>query len=156
MKKNDATLLGLENLLPKLSQQRGWEEQLDLHSIFLNWHELLDTDVTDHCQPLKIVAKVLWIEVENSAWLQQMQFQTVQLLDVFNGSLRLSKLEGLRFCIEKEERVTVKKSEQGLSYVQPSSKDIAAFEQQVEGIPDEAVRDAFVHFWYLSQACRKE
>ena len=156
IRKNNNSLLGLENLLPQLSQQHGWEEQLDLHSIFVNWHELLENDITDHCQPLKIVKKVLWVEVENSAWLQQMQFQTVLLLDILNKSLHLSKLKGLRFCVEEEQRQIAKKSESSLSYVQPPAKDVANFEQQAGVIPDKEVRDALVRFWYISQACRKE
>jgi hypothetical protein len=156
MKKNTATLMGLENLIPQLSQQHGWEEQLDLHSIFVNWHELLDSDITDHCKPLKIVKKVLWIEVENSAWLQQLQFQTVVLLEILNRSLRVSMLKGLRFFVEEEGRKIKKEPEQVLSYVQPLACDIARFEQQVEGISDKDARDALVRFWYLSHACKKE
>ena len=155
VKNSSNSLLGLEKLLPRLSQQRGWEEQLDLHSIFVRWHELLDNDITDHCQPLKIVKKVLWVEVENSAWLQQLQFQTVLLLDILNKSLRISKLKGLRFCVEAEEKRPVPK-EPELSYVQPPAAEIEKFEQQAGGISDPEVRDALIHFWYLSHACRKE
>jgi hypothetical protein len=93
------SISGINALLLRLSQQQGWEVQLDLHSIFVNWQELLSSDITDHCQPLKIVKKVLWVEAENSVWLQQFQFQTVLLLEILNKSLRLSKLTGLRFCV---------------------------------------------------------
>ena len=148
--------LALNGLLPQLSQQRGWEEQLDLHSIFVNWQELLESDITDHCRPQKIVKKVLWVEVENSAWLQQFQFQTLLLLDILNSSLRLSKLKGLRFCVEEKSHRAADEQEVSLSYVQPPAKDVANFEQQAGIIPDQEVREALVRFWYLSQACKKE
>jgi len=134
--------------------QRGWEEQLDLHSIFLRWDDLVETDVAEHCQPLKIVKSVLWVEVENSAWLQQLQYQTVPLLDILNNSLRLSRLKGLRFCLA-EKNPEKKKSEAVLRYIQPSSRDIEAFEQQAGTIADKDSRDALVRLWYLSQACIK-
>lgn len=156
MKKNANVLQGLGNLLPQLSQQRGWEEQLDLHSIFVRWDELLDCEITEHCQPLKIVKKVLWVEVENSAWLQQFQFQTVLILDILNKSLRIARLKGLRFCVAEKERHAKKKDEPTLRYVQPSPEDIADFAQQTGSIPDKDVRDALMRFWYLSKACRKE
>ncbi len=156
MNKHNKTLMRLEDLLPTLSKHRGWAEQLDLHSIFLNWHDLLDADVAEHCQPLKIVGKILWVEAENSAWLQQLQFQSAHLMDTFNDSLRISKLKGVRFCMMTEDRVAVKKQEQVLSYVQPSSKEIKDFEYQAAGISDKDAREALVRFWYLSQACRKE
>jgi Dna[CI] antecedent, DciA len=156
MVKKKNSLSGLAALLPQLSRHRGWEEQLDLHSIFVRWHELLDSEITDHCQPLKIVKNVLWVEAENSAWLQQFQFQTVFLLEILNKSLRISTLEGLRFCLAEKEKNEENKKGQILRYVQPPAKDVAAFERQVESIADKDVRDSLVRFWYLSQACRKE
>jgi len=156
MKKQSNPLLALNGLLPQLSQQRGWEEQLDLHSIFVNWQGLLESDVTDHCRPLKIVKRVLWVAVENSAWIQQLQFQTVILLDILNSSLRLSKLQGLRFCVDEKERHASNEPESSLSYVKPPAKDVADFEQQAAMISDQEVREALVRFWYLSQACKKE
>ncbi|MCF8055327.1 MAG: DUF721 domain-containing protein [Desulfocapsa sp.] len=154
MKKKDS-LFELGNVLPQLTRQRGWEEKLDLHSIFLRWQELLDSDITDHCRPVKIVKKILWVEVENSAWLQQLQFQTVLLLEILNKSLRISTLGGLRFCLEEREK-DEKKNGPSLRYVQPPAKDVAAFERQVESISDKDVRESLVRFWYLSQACRRE
>ncbi len=156
MKKKKATLEGLNNLLPHLSRQRGWEEQLDLHTVFVNWDALLDQDTVDHCQPLKIVKKVLWVEVENSAWLQQLQFQTVQLLAILNQSLKKSQLLGLRFCVAEQRQGKKDEKPIVLRYVPPPGEELAAFEQQVESITDEAARDALIRLWYLSRACRKE
>lgn len=153
MKNKKKSIQGIAELLPQLAQNRGWEEQLDLHSIFVHWHDLIDAETAAHCQPLKIVKKILWVEVENSAWLQQLQFQTVVLLKILNQSLRLSKLEGLRFCVAEKENVDKEEGGATLHYVQPSATDIASFEQQAMSISDEDVRNALVRFWYLSQAC---
>ena len=61
------------DMLPQLIARRGWETQLDLHSVFPNWREIVDPETAGHCRPLKIRRGVLWLEVENSAWLQQLQ-----------------------------------------------------------------------------------
>lgn len=153
-KKNNL-LQDLKDILPHISQQRGWEEQLDLHSVFVRWHELLGREITQHCQPLKIVKKVLWVEVENSAWLQQFQFQTVVLLEILNKSLRISKIKGLRFVLAEYEAGEEDTSKKRLCYVQPDPQDIAAFEQQVGSISDKDARDALARFWYLSKACKR-
>ena len=142
------------NFLPQLSRQNGWQEQLDRHSIFRNWKKLLDAEITEHCKPLKIVRKELWIEAENSAWLQQFQYQSVFILDALNKSLRLSKLKGLRFFVaekdfEKEEQEVL------MRYVPPPAEEVAAFEKQVACIVDEASREALLRFWYLSKACKR-
>lgn len=152
-KKN--TLQGLGNLLPQLSQQRGWQEQLELHSVFLHWNDLLDSEITEHCQPLKIVKKVLWVEVENSSWLQQFQFQSVFLLNTLNNSLRNSKLKGLRFYVAEKEFVEEKESVL-LHYVPPPAQEVADFEKQVASIADADAREALLRFWYLSKACQRE
>ena len=154
MKKAQSTLQGLGNLLPQLSQQKGWQVQLDLHSIFRRWDRLLESEITEHCQPLKIVRKELWIEVENSAWLQQFQYQSVLILETLNKSLRISKLKGLRFFVaekafEKEEEETP------LRYVPPPAKEVTEFETQIASITDEASREALLRFWYLSKACKR-
>ncbi len=156
MKHSKTTLEGLASLLPQLSRQQGWQEQIDMHTVFTRWHSLLDEETAAHCQPLKIVKKVLWIEVENSAWLQQLQFQTVQLLDVFNRSLKKSRLQGLRFCVAGQDRKRAGEPEIVLRYVPPAEEELARFEQQIESIPDADAREALLHFWYLSHACRKE
>ncbi len=154
MKKAQSTLQGLGNLLPQLSQQKGWQVQLDLHSIFRRWDRLLESEITEHCQPLKIVRKELWIEVENSAWLQQFQYQSVLILETLNKSLRISKLKGLRFFVaekafEKEEEETP------LRYVPPPAEEVTEFETQIASIADEASREALLRFWYLSKACKR-
>ena len=150
------TLQGLENLLPQLSRQQGWEEKLELHSVFLRWTDLVDSDVSAHCRPLKIVKNVLWIEVENSAWLQQLQFQSVMLLEIMNNSLPKARFEAVRFCIEERAGKSDKTDEPSLYYVQPPAEEIAAFEQQVASISDPDAREALIRFWYLSRACRKK
>lgn len=151
-KKN--TLLDLRNLLPQLSQQRGWQEQLELHSVFLAWENLLDREVTAHCKPLKIVKKVLWAEVENSAWLQQFQYQSAFLLKCLNQSLDTTKLKGIRFYVAEKE-FEEKKKEAPLRYVPPPAQELADFEEQVSSIVDKDSREALLRFWYLSKACKR-
>ena len=73
------------DILPSLVRQNGWEVQLDLHSVFGNWVELVDPETAGHCRPLKIRQGILWLEVENSAWLQQLRFQKYQLLETINA-----------------------------------------------------------------------
>ncbi|MCK5070341.1 MAG: DUF721 domain-containing protein [Desulfocapsa sp.] len=156
MKKNKSRPQGLDKFLPQLANQQGWAEQLDLHSVFLQWNDLVESDIADHCQPQKIVKNVLWVEVENSAWLQQLQFQTLPLLDILNRSFKMSKLKGLRFCLATKEQIKKVEKEQSLRYVQPSVQDVEAFEKQTETISDKDSRDALVRLWYLAHACKKE
>ena len=146
MKNKKDTLQEVGGFLSQLSRQNGWQEKLDLHSVFRRWEKLLDSEITMHCRPLKIVRKELWIEVENFAWLQQFQYQSVLILDALNQSLQISKLKGLRFFVaekafEKEEEEVL------LRYDPPPAEEVAAFEEQVASIADEASREALLRFW---------
>lgn len=154
VKKKKHTLLGLQNLLPQLSQQRGWQEQLELHSVFLDWNDLLENEIAAHCKPLKIVKKVLWAEAENSAWLQQFQYQSAFILQSLNKSLATTKLKGIRFYVAEKEFAEEPK-EAPRRYVPPPAEELAAFEEQVSSIRDEEAREALLRFWYLSKACKR-
>ena len=141
-------------VLPNLMRERGWEKQLDLHSIFPRWHDLVDAEVSDHAQPLKIVRGILWLEVETSSWLQHLQYRKFELLDTLNQSLRLSRLNDIKMVLPVGRKEGEKVPAQSVSFVKPDEKKIAAFERQVSCIADEQCREALMQFWYLSQACK--
>jgi len=145
---------GVAAVLPTLMRERGWEKQLDLHSIFPRWQELVGEEVSDHAHPLKVVRGTLWMEVENSSWLQHLQYQKIELLDLLNQSLRLTRLSDIKMVLPVGKKKSAKEPERSVSFVRPDEKKIAAFEQQVNCIADEKCREALMQFWYLSHACK--
>jgi len=150
----------ISRMLPGLVQDKGWEKQLDLHSIFPRWQELVGEEVDRHTQPLKIERDVLWLEVENSAWLQQLQYQKLELLDTLNSCFRLSRLKDIKMVLPKGSAGKSAKSDQQsapvIEFIKPSEEKIAAFKSQVECIADEKCREALMQFWYLAQACKRK
>jgi predicted nucleic acid-binding Zn ribbon protein len=141
-------------VLPGIMRERGWEKQLDLHSIFPRWVDLVDAEVSDHALPLKIVRGTLWLEVENSSWLQDLQYRKMELLDTLNQSLRLSRLNDIKMVLPVGRKKGRKVPDRSVRFVKPDEEKIAAFEQQVSCIADEQCRDALMQFWYLSHACK--
>lgn len=150
----------ISRLIPNLLHDKGWETQLDLHSIFLKWKELVREEMSEHAQPLKIERGVLWLEVANSSWLQQFQYEKLELLDTLNRSLRLSSLKNIKMVLPKGKTCKTKRSEQesepSIKFVKPSEEKIAAFQRQVECVADEKCREALMQFWYLAQACQRK
>ncbi len=144
----------LAGLLPELVRDRGWEKQLDLYSIFPRWRELVGPEIYEYARPLKIVRNVLWIEVENSAWLQQMQFEKMQLLELLNQALRLNRINDIKMVLPVGMKSDKVKPARSVTFVKPDEKEVEAFERQVSTISDEKCRDALMQFWYLSRACR--
>jgi hypothetical protein len=139
-------------ILPGVLRDRGWEAQVELHSIFPHWAEVVDADTAAHAEPLKIVKGTLWVEVENSAWLQQIQFQKMFLLESINAFLKNARIRDIRFVLPKIERKPPPEEPQ-LKFVAPPRDELKHFEEQASFIEDEATREALVRLWYLSKAC---
>ena len=150
----------ISQLIPNLLQDRGWEVQLDLHSIFPRWKELVGEEMSKYAQPLKIDRGVLWLEVANSSWLQQFQYEKLELLDTLNSCFRLSSLKDIKMVLPKGSdgftQSSTEESTPAIRFVTPSEEKVAAFQQQVECIADEKCRDALMQFWYLAQACKRK
>ncbi len=150
----------ISRLLPGLVQDKGWERQLDLHSIFPRWQELVGEEVYQHARPLKIEKDVLWMEVENSSWLQQLQYQKLELLDIFNSCFRLARLRDIKMVLPKgpagKNNKSNGQSASTIEFIKPSDEKIAAFQHQVGCIADEQCREALMQFWYLAQACKRK
>ena len=144
----------VSTLLSKITSEQGWRQQLDTHSLFLHWDKLVDKTTSTHARPLKIVGNVLWLEIANSAWMQQLQFQKVQLLEIVNNSLRLSRLEDIRFILTNSDQ-TVERNKQTVRFIQPSPAAQDSFQKQIAGIEDEKIRDALMSLWYLSHSCQR-
>jgi hypothetical protein len=152
-RKKSEKILG--NILPDVVRDRGWETQLDLHSIFPAWKEVVQGDAARYTVPLKIVKGTLWLEVENSAWLQQFQFQKIALLDSINTFLKKSSIRDIRFVLPSGKEKTEHAREK-VRFEAPAREDLKRFEEQVALIEDEAIRDSLVQLWYLSKACVRE
>lgn len=151
------TRTSISTLLPSLVQEQGWERQLELHSIFLKWREIVGEEMSEHARPLKVTRSVLWLEVENSSWLQQLQYEKFELLESLNLFLRQARLKDIKMVLAKDgDRGPDKKKPPEIRFVKPSEEKITAFQKQVECIADEKCRDALMQFWYLAQACKRK
>lgn len=143
------------DILPALVQQNGWEMQLDLHSIFSSWEKVVDRETAQHCRPLKISRGTLWLEADNSAWLQQLRYQKQQLLEAINCSLRKSHIEDIKYVLPKGDDVQKASGNETVRFIPPQSFEIDGFRSQIATIGDEQCREALFRFWYLAHACRK-
>ncbi len=151
---NDNTISGV---LPRLSRNMGWQKQLDLHSIFINWKEIVGEDFKDHAEPQKVERGVLWLEVENSSWLQHFQFAKMELIESLNRRLKLNSIKDIKMVLPKGEvKKNLEKPGPVVTFVRPSAAKISAFQRQVECIADEKCREALMQFWYLAEACKRE
>ena len=142
--------------LPVIMRDKGWEYKLDQHRVFDDWQGLVDEETGAHSSPLKVVKDVLWVEVENSSWMQQLQYQKYYLLETLNRYLKRAHFSDIRFVVASEKKDTVVKKEPKIRFVPPSPTEVERFKQQITFIEDGQIRESLMRLWYLSQACRKE
>jgi hypothetical protein len=137
-------------------RDKDWDKKFDQHRVFLAWSELVDQETAAHARPLKIVKDVLWVEVDNSAWVQQLQFKKLELLDQLNDHLRVSYFTDIRFTVGDAVKTDEKKQTPAPRMVPPSEEEIKRFKNQIEFIEDEEIREAMTRLWYVSQAVRRD
>ena len=153
--RNDKKQESLAASLPGLIRDKGWEKQLDLYSLFVEWDRIVDKTTAEHARPLKIVRDVFWVEVDNSSWIHQLQFQKLQLLESLNAALQMSRLKDLKFTLAGASEDPPEKPKKKVSFMPVDPDELAAFEHQVSLIEDTASREALVRLWYLSKACQR-
>ena len=142
--------------LPGLIRDCGWEIMLDMHSVFSHWKILADEDTAEHAAPLKIVAGVLWVEVENSGWMQDLQYRKVQLLKNINAFLQKSRIRDVRYVLPEGLKPVAEQKTGAIRFIAPPAEQVREFAQQIESISDTASREALMRFWYLAHACQRE
>jgi len=147
---------GLEATFAGIIRDKDWEKRFDQHRVFLKWEEVVDSETAACSRPLKVVNDVLWIEVDNSAWAQQLQFKKLQLLEDLNDFLRVSYYADIRFTVGHGAEPVKKAEEKRPRMVPPPAEDIEKFEKQVDFIEDETIKEAMIRLWYVSRAVRRD
>jgi hypothetical protein len=139
--------------LPGLIRDKGWKKQLDLYSVFLKWDKIVDRTTAQHARPLKIVRNIFWVEVDNSSWMHQLQFQKVQILESLNTALASSCLKDIKFILAEKAEDHRQEREIKVTFAPVDPIELKAFENQAALIGDEKIRDSLVRLWYMSKAC---
>ncbi len=86
-------------VLAGLFAARQWEGRLDLHQLFQFWDEVVGEEIASQARPAVIKGSVLWVEVADSIWMQQLHMQKIMLLATINDRLPGAGLSDIRFRI---------------------------------------------------------
>lgn len=136
------------NDLEMILGKQQWGNQYNLFSLVRCWSELAGREVASHSMPAYFRRDVLWVYVQGSIWMQQMQMVKPELLAKINAFLKGHQaVEDLRWMQQPPDLIDVPREE----YVSPSiSVDPAAerqFRVMAENIMDLDTREAFCNLW---------
>lgn len=128
--------------------QQQWGNQWHLFSLVRHWPEVAGREVASNSMPAYFRRDVLWVYVQGSIWMQQMQLVKMDLLTRVNAFLKgRQAVEDIRWMLQPSELIDVPREE----YVSPPiSVDPAAereFRVMAENIADPDTREAFCNLW---------
>ncbi|MDR0477557.1 MAG: DUF721 domain-containing protein [Desulfobulbaceae bacterium] len=153
---NKAVGARIAAILPGLCRDRGWQAQVEVYSLLRRWPEIMDTEVVAHSHPDKITAGVLWIEVKNLAWMQQLQYRRADMLAALNARLHHAQIKEIRLRLPDKQTAALKEETATVRFLPPDPAALSTFTKLAAAVKDPACRQALIDFWYLSHACQKD
>lgn len=163
---NDGSTKDLSTLLHSIFQQKQWGDRLGIHQVFLFWDETFG-ELANRAQPDVIRGDTLWVNVSDSVWMQQLQFEKQALLEQIN-----TKLNQLNKCSDKSSGAVPQikeikfKLDLNLNVTPHPAHDLAAkrrkspidkaqlknFESSINSISDEKIKKSLVNLWIAQQS----
>jgi hypothetical protein len=145
-KRKDIVSLG--SRMEGLFQGRQWGNQRRLFSMDRQWERIVGHETAKRTMPAFFRRDVLWIYVQSSAWMQQLQFDKVQLLEKINRFLQGNpQVNDLRWMEYPPDLILQPREE----YVSPPDnvdpREEQSLETMAENIADPDARRAFVRLW---------
>jgi hypothetical protein len=145
-KKRKIQLLS-DHLGTVLSTQQ-WGRQIYLFTLTRHWPEIAGQERAEYCMPAYFRRDVLWIYVDSSIWMQQLQMAKPELLTRINRFLKEKQhVEDLRWLVQPAGLIDPPEEE----YIPPPLTVDPAAEKNLhamaKSIPDPTTRKAFCTMW---------
>lgn len=136
-------------LLGEMIERRHWQDRFELHEVFSFWEKAVGKDIAKHARPAKFRGKVLWLDVSDSIWMQQLQFLKTTLLRTINKQFDTVEVEDIRFQLklphserEAEPRIPLRQAGPG-----PTPDAARHFQDSLDAIEDPELKEAMLRCW---------
>ena len=142
-------VIPLADNLDKILGRQRWGKQLHLFSLVRRWPEIAGKEIGQHSMPAYFRRDVLWVYVQSSVWMQQMQLVKLELLEKVNRFLQgnSEQVSDLRWMVQPPDLIDVDEEE---FVFPPTNVDPAAereFRVMAENIADPVIREALCNLW---------
>jgi len=75
------------------------------YGLWKSWDKMVGQNVARHCQPDRLKDGILFLKVNSSVWMQQLQFMKSIIIDKVNGFMGDNSVRDVRFQIGKLENL---------------------------------------------------
>lgn len=148
MRRAKSTPIPFHSVLAEIVRDKKWQGRFELHQVFGRWQALVGVEISRHARPNRYHCRVLWVDVSDSVWHQQLQFLKNDLLVKLNRSLVNEQVEDIRFQLtsgwhgeqDNEKEVSPPPSA-------PSAAETAEIDRQLSYVEDEELRAAMRRCW---------
>jgi predicted nucleic acid-binding Zn ribbon protein len=148
--KNDMT--DIRSLVDGIVNDRNWSAIIGRQKIFEFWDQAVGKDISVNAQPKVIRGDVLWVDVTDPVWMQQLHLMKEHLRQVLNDRLGEDAIKDIRFnLVSRIKPVLVpRKKEKGKPAAgKPDPTKLAEFEKMIGAIEDENARNSFRKLWLI-------
>lgn len=146
----------VSSLLADIFQKRNWRSRIKMHAVFDFWNEAVGAEIAEKTRPQLIRGKVLWVNVSDSVWMQQLHFQKMMLLEQINERLGKEKIEDIKFHLDTHlNEFSEEKKRQTTNSVWPLDPErVNEFEKMIEAVDDEGLKKSLKRLWTKFEGTR--
>lgn len=149
MRRSKSSPTPVHTLMAEIVRKKKWQSRFELHQVFERWQALVGKEISRHAQPNRYRGKVLWLDVSDSVWLQQLQFLKNDLLVKLNRSLPQEQVEDIRFQLKNGWQDPDGHDHDALPTPSPipSAGEVADIDGHLKDVEDEELRAAMKRCW---------
>ena len=137
----------LKGLLARVIRKKKWQRRMELHAVFRFWNEIVGPDISKRAQPACLRGTVLWVEVSDSIWMQQLHLQKLLLLDLINRRLGTNGIADIRFKLNSELGCTGPEEPAPQPGRPVDKRKLAEFEKHLAQLQDEEIKTSLRRLW---------
>jgi predicted nucleic acid-binding Zn ribbon protein len=91
-------------ILPRVLQLLGLDNKFEEVKLMQGWAEVVGAVIAKKSRPRMLRDGILFIEVENSVWMQELWFRQKQIVDRIKKEYPKVEIKGIRLEIERENK----------------------------------------------------
>ncbi len=128
--------------------RQEWESQWELFQLVRDWEQIVESHIAEMSMPAYFRGQELYVYVDNSALMQQLQFLQHDLLGKVNQVLRRKKITGFRWLLKPHDEERLLEEKKIMPFRSVDTTECHTFRDMVSGIEDDTCRKALYRLWY--------
>jgi predicted nucleic acid-binding Zn ribbon protein len=91
-------------ILPRVLELMGLDDKFEEAKLLQGWVDVVGPEIAKRSRPRMLRDGILFIEVENSVWMQELWFHQQKIIDRIREEYPKVEVKGIRLEIERENR----------------------------------------------------